>query len=55
LYEKLKSKALRSSTAGKRLRFNGCHSIVAMSAIDNENRVEIVANDLRKIAGISFA
>jgi hypothetical protein len=54
LYEKLKSKALRYSAADKCLRFYGCHSIVAVSTINHEERVAMVVKDLRKIARISF-
>jgi hypothetical protein len=46
LYEKLRSKALRYFAAAKRLRFYGCHSVVAVSTINHEERVAMVVKDL---------
>jgi len=54
LYEKLKVKACRASDAGKKLKFHGCHSIIAVPTIAHQQRVTMVAKDLRKIARIIF-
>ncbi|EDR02320.1 uncharacterized protein LACBIDRAFT_309727 [Laccaria bicolor S238N-H82] len=52
LYAALKSSILVSPS---NLKFRATHSIVASIIIDNALRAELVAKDLRKIAGLSFA
>ncbi|CAA7263876.1 unnamed protein product [Cyclocybe aegerita] len=55
LYDAIKSKSTRLVTLNKPLQFRGCHSIVAVSSIRHKKRAEIVENDLRKLARLSFA
>ncbi|PPQ75772.1 hypothetical protein CVT26_000889 [Gymnopilus dilepis] len=57
LYESLKKrvkKAANSTSASKLLRFKGFHSIIKVDTIDHQKRVELVAQDLRKIVRLSF-
>ncbi|KJA16219.1 hypothetical protein HYPSUDRAFT_47523 [Hypholoma sublateritium FD-334 SS-4] len=50
MYESLKRRML----VQKKLKFHGHHAIVAVSTISHAQRVQMVANDLRKIARLSF-
>ena len=50
MYDALKRRML----VQKKLKFLGYHAIVAVSTISHAQRVQMVANDLRKIARLSF-
>lgn len=45
---------MNQTESANRLHFHGFHAIIAMPTIDNEKRVLMVANDLRKIARVPF-
>ena len=50
MYDALKRRML----VKKKLKFLGYHAIVAVSTISHAQCVQMVANDLRKIARLSF-
>lgn len=47
-------KALKVLSKSKSLHFHGSFSIVAVSSVDNSKRERLVAQELRKIAKLSF-
>ncbi|KAF9524578.1 hypothetical protein CPB83DRAFT_861170 [Crepidotus variabilis] len=62
LYIKLKNKAIRvalaassSSSPTRVLNFKGWHCIVAVDSISHEQRMDLVIQDLKKIAKIAFS
>ncbi|KAF9475575.1 hypothetical protein BDN70DRAFT_996337 [Pholiota conissans] len=54
LYESLKKRSSNASILGRKINFNGYHVIVAVSTIDHLKRIDMVTNDLRKLARLSF-
>ncbi|KAH6892836.1 hypothetical protein BKA70DRAFT_1162132 [Coprinopsis sp. MPI-PUGE-AT-0042] len=54
LYSAVKAAVLHGSESSKRVRFQGCHSLVRKEGINHPERAEYVTKDVRKIGGALF-